>query len=44
MIRDVRKRVEELEAELLKAKRNCKLAQIAALCVIVAVVMWAVNP
>jgi hypothetical protein len=44
MIPDARKRVEELEAELLKAKRNCKLAQIAALCVIVAVVMWAVNP
>jgi hypothetical protein len=39
-----KKRVEQLEAELLKAKKQCKLAQIAALIVIVAVVAWAVNP
>lgn len=44
VLESAKRRVEELEAELLKAKRNCKLAQIAALCVIVAVVMWAVNP
>jgi len=44
VIPDAKVRIEQLEAELLKAKRNCKLAQIAALVVIVAVVMWAVNP
>jgi hypothetical protein len=44
VIPDARKRVEQLEAELLKAKKQCKLAQIAALIVIVAVVAWAVNP
>ena len=44
LLAHAKRRVEELEAELLKAKRNCKLAQIAALCVIVAVVVWAVNP
>ena len=44
VIPDARKRIEQLEAELLKAKKQCKLAQIAALIVIVAVVAWAVNP
>ena len=44
VIPDAKVRIEQLEAELLKAKKQCKLAQIAALVVIVAVVMWAVNP
>ena len=37
-------RTEQLEAELVKAKRQCKLAQAATLAVIVAVLLWAVNP
>ena len=37
-------RIAELEEELRKAGRRCKLAQVAALAVIVAVTMWAVNP
>lgn len=37
-------RVAQLEDQLDQAKRRCKLAQIAALSVIVAVVAWAVNP